>query len=237
MLLALAGQMVGRLPKDAPTLPVPDILELPSAVAGDEASGTSPAPLLSFDRFFSGSGSPPRQRLDTPATRSATPTWPPPQPAPAPPSLSPTFGGVPVIPPPPASVTPSSWATFDQFVPPAQAPSTGAVTPPAVPPTAPPVAPPVATLVSPASESVGPAAPPPARPLSPPVFVKPKTLPPTQQPYAAFTGLPSELMPPSAAQDVGTPPSEPRLHASDNVSADPDRDGPSEFHKWLEGLS
>ncbi|MBC7842706.1 MAG: tetratricopeptide repeat protein, partial [Gemmatimonadaceae bacterium] len=117
MLLALASQMVGRLPKDAPTLPVPDILELPSAVAGDDATGASPAPLLSFDRFFSGSGSPPRQRIDTPVARSSTPTWPVQQAPVAPPSLSPTFGGVPVIPPPPASVTPSSWATFDQFVP------------------------------------------------------------------------------------------------------------------------
>ena len=221
MLLALASQMVGRLPKEAPTLPVPDILELPSAVAGDESTGASPAPLLSFDRFFSGSGSPPRQRIDTPVARSSTPTWPAPPSPVAPPSLSPTFGGVPVIPPPPASVTPSSWATFDQFVPPA------ALTPPAATPASIPVAPNTPAAASPA----------PVRPLRPPVPVKSRDLPPTEQPYAAFTGLPSESMPPARAPDTVGSTTAPHAEAADDSSADSDRATSSEFHKWLEGLS
>ena len=205
MLLSLAGQMVGRLPKEAPTLPVPDILELPSAVAADEATGASPAPLLSFDRFFSGSGSPPRARVDTPVGRSATPVRPTP-PTAIPPSLSPTFGGVPVIPPPPAAtVAKDAWATFDQFVPPVNR------TPTPIPPAAslapvfftPPAAMPVFIT------------PPAATPIAPPVVNPPVILPVT---------------PPASV-----PPEQPP--AAEPVASDPARPAPSEFHRWLEGLS
>ncbi len=213
MLLALAGQMVGRLPKDAPTLPVPDILELPSAVPGDSVTGASPAPLLSFDRFFSGSGSPPRQRIDTPAARGTPPARPSAQPAPTPPSLSPTFGGVPVIPPPPASVTPSSWATFDQFVPPAAVPPTASPTPAPTP-----------------------------KPLMRPVPVKPAALPPVQSAaFPTFTGLPSELTMPAPAIDPpktarsAPPPADSDAQAA--AESDDAGSAPSEFHRWLEGLT
>jgi tetratricopeptide (TPR) repeat protein len=202
MLEALAAQMVGRLPKEPPTLPVPDILELPSAMAADEATGTTAAPLLSFDRFFSGSGSPPRQRIDTPA-RPASPAG-----ARAasdlPASLSPTFGGVPVIPPSGATPAPA-WPGFDQFLLPTVAgeplaPTSPSVTPssvfwtPAVVPAIPPAPPTAATPV----DAIGAATPVPDAP------------------------------PPRAAQpvdDAALPSDEGR------------RAPPSDFHRWLEGLS
>lgn len=225
MLLALAAQMVGRLPKDAPTLPVPDILELPSAVPGDDATGTSPAPLLSFDRFFSGSGAPPRARIDTPsAARGVTPSlWPAPVPTPLP-SLSPTFGGVPVIPPP--TVTPATWAGFDQFVPPA-APASSAD--PEPPPT--PVALPVALST--------PAAMPPIDVLrfdTPPVVmaqpaaVRPVEVTPFVSPAASAATATVPAVPP-----VAPPPVAPA--AAPDVEAEAAREAPSEFHRWLEGLT
>ncbi len=201
MLLSLAGQMVGRLPKEAPTLPVPDILELPSAVAADEATGASPAPLLSFDRFFSGSGSPPRARIDTPSGRSAVPL----RTTPAtviPPSLSPTFGGLPVIPPPPAAtVAPDAWATFDQFVPPVNR------TPTPIPP---PASSPAPVFITP--------------PSAMPVFFTPPAVAPIAPAVAPPAGA-TPVQPPAVSPAPGPSPT------------DPARPAPSEFHRWLEGLS
>ena len=224
MLIALAGQMVGRLPKEAPTLPVPDILELPSSVPANETTGASPAPLLSFDRFFSGSGAPPRQRIDTPATRSSTPAWPP-TPAPAsPPSLSPTFGGVPVIPPPPAAVTPSSWASFDQFVPPTRPPAAALTSPPTVP-----------TPQASALPSTVPPALVPPRPIVPPRRVAPIPQPGSHPPYPSFSGLSLDEVAPPAPTEQESVPDAPKPAAS---SGDDAGDAaPSEFHRWLEGLS
>lgn len=90
LLSVLAVQMVGRLPKNTPVLPVPDVLELPVAPAAGSGHAT-PVPLLSFDRFFSGTGPAPRIRVDTPSavSRPGTP------PAHVWPSLSPTFGAPP----------------------------------------------------------------------------------------------------------------------------------------------
>lgn len=275
MLLTLATQMVGRLPKEAPTLPVPDILELPSAVAGDEVAGTSPAPLLSFDRFFSGSGSPPRARIDTPASRPGTPTWPTPAPSPAP-SLSPTFGGLPVIPPTP-SVTPATWAAFDQFLPQSRTPSP---VPPSAAPVPRPVTPaeqlpsiseflldPPALVTKPDLEAVTdslpvaaqrdqllPAVPTPSSDLPsiaeflldvPPFAAAPSqatpqvSLPPVPTVAAppSATGVPALTPPPvapdSAAAEVA--PESPAPAAAPETSAS--RPAPSEFHRWLEGLS
>ena len=226
VLIALAAEMVGRLPKEAPTLPVPDILELPSAVAADEATGASPAPLLSFDRFFSGSGAPPRQRIDTPATRAtSTPSFPAPA---APPSLSPTFGGVPVIPPPPAAVTPTSWASFDQFVPPANAPA------PAPPPAANLARPPAVTPVLP--PALVPPRPVPPRPVPPRPAQLPTSSSAVPAPYPSFSGMPLDAVaPPPLPADSGSPsrdvpPSSPEPDEQDKAL-------PSEFHRWLEGLS
>ena len=239
MLIALADQMVGRLPKEAPTLPVPDILELPSSLPGDESTGASPAPLLSFDRFFSGSGSPPRQRIDTPATRSgSTPAWPVAPPPQAPPSLSPTFGGVPVI-PPPAVAKPASWATFDQFVPPA--PPAPAATPAPVAPVPAPQPP----APSSASQSVVPPSLVPPRPVLRRPIVPPA---PVGGPaaYPSFSGLPlDEVAPPAPS---GTPAATeqppaatepPAASAPQTLPPDDPGDGAaaSEFHRWLEGLS
>ena len=222
MLLALAGQMVGRLPKEAPTLPVPDILELPSSVPGDESTGASSAPLLSFDRFFSGSGAAPRQRIDTPAARSSTPAWPPT--APPVPSLSPTFGGVPIIPPPPAAVTPSSWASFDQFVPPAR--------PPAAPPPAPPTVPmpPASVLPSTMPPTLVP-----PRPIVPPRPVAPVPHTGIQPPYPSFSGLSLDEVAPPAPIEQTPMTDTPKTAASSGDGASDAE--PSEFHRWLEGLS
>lgn len=253
MLLALATQMVGRLPKEAPTLPVPDVLELPNAVAGDEVTGASPAPLLSFDRFFSGAGAPPRPRIDTPAARpSVTPTWPAPAAAPAP-SLSPTFGGVPVIPPPPA--TSAAWAGFDQFVPPAAPPATSNVAP--IPPRERPVAPPPTppAFVTPSA---------PTAPVSAADSVEPET---SALPFLDIdepSGPPHVVVPPMMADleqgtpraytppvvDVVPPPAHRPVEARTSTEsgaveeppvtppvAEAPREAPSDFHRWLEGLS
>lgn len=165
MLLQLAEQMVGRLPKESPTLPVPDVLELPSAGEMSDTAGATPAPLLSFDRFFSGSGAPPRPRVDTPirgvggVELGSTPT-----PAPASPSLSPTFGGVPLT--TPAGGAAPSWAGFDQFLaPPARTNATQAPLTPSVPPVVPPAA--VAESVPQQSGAAAPLPTPPASPAEP----------------------------------------------------------------------
>jgi len=194
LLIALAEQMVGRLPKETPTLPVPDVLELPSAVASDETSGGSPAPLLSFDRFFSGNGSPPRPRVDTPVRPGITP---PVGFADATPSvlrsLSPTFGGVPVIPPAPPSAVPT-WAGFDPFV----APLDRSSTIPAPPGGAAGFWTPIGLPAIPAAPVARPATPQDETPVSPRAAVQP----------------PDESAPP-----------------------EPPRTPPSDFHRWLEGLS
>ncbi len=220
MLLSLAGQMVGRLPKEAPTLPVPDILELPSAVAADEATGASPAPLLSFDRFFSGSGSPPRARIDTPSGRSGVPVRPTP-PSVIPPSLSPTFGGLPVIPPPPAAtVAPDAWATFDQFVPPVNR------TPTPIPPAA---SSPAPVFITPSAMPVF-FTPPAAAPIVPSV-TQPAVTPPV---FSAPPVTPPPVTPPASATPVQPPAVSPVPEPS---ATEPARPAPSEFHRWLEGLS
>ncbi len=209
MLLALAAQMVGRLPKEAPTLPVPDILELPSAAQGDEVAGASPAPLLSFDRFFSGSGSPPRVRVDTPVSRQEPVPWVSPAPTPVP-SLSPTFGGLPVIPPPPSAPAPAAWGGFDQFVPPQVPPTPMAVADASQP----------AQLLEPPAEPVVP---------SPPL-VAPVVTPPVDRPSAipdrARTVMPAALRP--------SPPAAAPAPTADESADKPPR---SDFHRWLEELS
>ncbi len=222
LLLALASEMVGRLPKEAPTLPVPDVLDLPSPGAGDEVGGTSRAPLLSFDRFFSGSGTPPRSRPDTPVSSSSmSDPWAVPVPSP-PPSLSPTFGGLPVI--PPASITPATWAAFDQFLPsPSSTPS---------------VAPTRAV-----GSGAGAATPTVPAPLLPePAVARPVTSPPelsraAEAPAPAATvpvvaeGLPAAAVTPPA----GTSAVEPAKDVP--PASEPTRSAPSDFHRWLEGLS
>ena len=235
MLLALAEQMVGRLPKEAPTLPVPDILELPSSVPGDDAKGTSPAPLLSFDRFFSGSGSPPRVRVDTPAARQDPLPWLTGAPTPVP-SLSPTFGGLPVIPPPPAA-TPAVWGGFDQFVPPPSAPSVPLpVTQPSNTPATRSELPPVdaAAIATPVDQ--------PALP-----FLEPQTDPVPASPILAAPETPVDLIPvdhnPVGPQRMRTempaalrpaPPVPPAAQPTDPAGDTAVR---SDFHRWLEGLS
>jgi|GEM_PF-1920641 len=196
LLIALAEQMVGRLPKEPPTLPVPDVLEMPSPVVADATLGASPAPLLSFDRFFSGSGSPPRPRVDTPMRPGITP--PPDVPdatASVLPSLSPTFGGVPVIPPVTPSASPT-WAAFDPLVAPADRPST-------MPAPAPRGG--AAVFWTPIGLSAIPEAPV-ARP-APPQDATPVT-------------------PPAAVQP-----------SDESAQPEPPRTPPSDFHRWLEGLS
>jgi tetratricopeptide (TPR) repeat protein len=200
ILESLAGQMVGRLPKEPPTLPVPDVLEMPAAVAADKRTGASAAPLLSFDRFFSGSGSRPRQRLDTPVRPGplAAPRDTGSMPVVAAPSLSPTFGGLPVIPPSPVAPTPS-WTGFDQFISPA-APGTP------VPPAALPPAAPTGAFWTPDAVPAIPALP--------------------GAPMDDVTTLPPVV--PSAPEP--TPRAEP-------VAEEARRPPPSDFHRWLEGLS
>ena len=209
MMVLIAAQMVGRLPKEAPTLPVPEVLELPSAVAGDQARGASPAPLLSFDRFFSGSGSPPRPRIDTPVRQVVQHRDTPPPVSPSP-SLSPTFGGVPVIPPPRSTPAPN-WVGFDQFLTPSL-------------PSAPP-APSVPTPTpSDATRAPLPAASG-ATSWMPPVL--PAPIPPAATPAPASA---SAATPPSPQPVVRQP-------TQDTTEPEPPRAAPSEFHRWLEGLS
>ncbi len=212
MLLALAAQMVGRLPKEPPTLPVPDVLELPTAVAGDDSTGASPAPLLSFDRFFSGSGSPPRPRIDTPVRAPVTtPRNVPPVTPIVSPSLSPTFGGVPVISPRTATPAPT-WAGFDRFVPPTPGASStlaaGSASTPPVSPT------PTGTFWTPAAVPVVPSTPEPQRqrPVTP-------VAPPVQR------------VTPVAPQPAAEPP------VAESNDDEAPRTPPSDFHRWLEGLS
>lgn len=208
MMVRIASQMVGRLPKEAPTLPVPEVLELPSAVAGDQATGASPAPLLSFDRFFSGSGSPPRARIDTPVRPAGPPREIVPPAMPPSPSLSPTFGGVPVIPPPRSTPAPN-WAGFDQFLAPAAATPSPApsVTPPSEPPR-------------------------PAAPVQPGAFWTPPDLP-TQAPTATPVPTPA----PVSARPTPAPVPPPVVPPPAPTEPEPPRAAPSEFHRWLEGLS
>jgi tetratricopeptide (TPR) repeat protein len=230
MLHALATQMVGRLPKEAPTLPVPDILELPAPLPGDEIGGATPAPLLSFDRFFSGSGAPPRPRMDTPVVRAEPVVPRSAATAPVVPSLSPTFGGVPVIPPStPVVAPPAAWGGFDQFLPPVPAPPAAA--PLVVPPT-------------PEPEFLLPDLLEPS-PLDP---IAPVSEPTTAQDIGAGElNLPAFFTPPTAFAPpvVPAPAAEP---APEPHSARPepartveppasDRRPPSDFHRWLEGLS
>ncbi len=214
LLQALAAEMVGRLPKESPTLPVPDVLDLPSPVAGDEAAGTSPAPLLSFDRFFSGSGAPPRARPDTPVSSlGVSDPWQSPVAAPAP-SLSPTFGGLPVI--PPATVTPATWAAFDQFLPT-----------------------PVRTPSSTPADSVPAAAVVPASRASVPVPAPSSTPGPAATPHPVATPLPNPVAASAAPADVSTRMAPAAAEPPSDVPAtgEPARAAPSDFHRWLEGLS
>ncbi|HYW49773.1 MAG TPA: tetratricopeptide repeat protein, partial [Gemmatimonadaceae bacterium] len=218
MLLRMAAQMVGRLPKEAPTLPVPDVLELPSPATGDAAPGSTPAPLLSFDRFFSGSGSPPRARIETPRGASSS-ARPPAATNPPSPSLSPTFGGVPVI-PPSTSVPSPTWAGFDQFLPPKPA-----ATPPE----------PTGTDMRPA-----PTPPPTEQPSSQTPWGTPKIdrvdVPGPGSVVPAVSAAPMET---PAEAPVGerreAPVSSP--DSAQTTAPQPARPAPSEFHRWLEGLS
>lgn len=189
LLCALAGEMVGRLPKEAPALPVPDVLDLP-VPPSDAAGGGASAPLLSFDRFFSGTGAPPRARMDSPA--AAVPVLAPrPSAPPIPsPSLSPTFGGVPVI-PPGRPVTPATWAAFDRL----------ASTPPSA-----------------------------ITPIAPPAAVAP---PATTD--APVVHQPAE--PERAAEPTPVPAPIAQQPAPAAPAAEEKRQAPSDFHRWLEGLS
>ena len=212
MMVRLTTEMVGRLPKEAPTLPVPEVLELPSAVAGDQATGASPAPLLSFDRFFSGSGSPPRPRIDTPVRQANPAREVSPLSNAASPSLSPTFGGVPVIPPSRSTPAPN-WAGFDQFLTPAASavsPQSPFVTPPQAEPSSPP-----------ASAATGAFWTPPAQPTPVPQVASPIT--------------PAAARPP--IDPVPLAPAVPSPPPAEVVEPEPPRAAPSEFHRWLEGLS
>ena len=212
MMVRLTTEMVGRLPKEAPTLPVPEVLELPSAVAGDQATGASPAPLLSFDRFFSGSGSPPRPRIDTPVRQANPAREVSPLSNAASPSLSPTFGGVPVIPPSRSTPAPN-WAGFDQFLTPAASavsPQSPFVTPPQAEPSSPP-----------ASAATGALWTPPAQPTPVPQVASPIT--------------PAAARPP--IDPVPLAPAVPSPPPAEVVEPEPPRAAPSEFHRWLEGLS
>jgi tetratricopeptide (TPR) repeat protein len=231
MLHALATQMVGRLPKEAPTLPVPDILELPAPLPGDEIGGATPAPLLSFDRFFSGSGAPPRPRMDTPVVRAEPIAPRSSAAAPVVPSLSPTFGGVPVIPPStPVVAPPAAWGGFDQFLPPVPAPPAAA--PAAVPPTTPEPEFLLPELLEPA----------PAEPMA--SVSEPTT---AQDSGAGESNLPAFFTPPTAfAPPVAPEPVAERAPEAQAERPEPsptveppttDRRPPSDFHRWLEGLS
>ena len=208
-LSVLVGQMVGRSSNEAPTLPVPDVLDLPPSAASNPASGASPAPLLSFDRFFSGSGAAPRSRADTPlATSRSTGAAAVPQ---APPSLSPTFGGLPVV-TPPSGATSGAWTGFDRFVP-------AAVNEPA-------------SLGSHGIEPVGAA--PSALDSSGNQSASPHALPPGGDDGLAASahevpaaGSPHEH---AAAADLAAQP-------TDSTPVEAPRAPSSDFHRWLEGLS
>ncbi len=224
LLRALASEMVGRLPKEAPVLPVPDVLDLPTAAASDGTSGASPAPLLSFDRFFSGSGAPPRARPDTPVSSlGLTDPWQSAVSAPVPaPSLSPTFGGVPVI--PPASVTPATWAAFEQFLP---SPSGPVSTPASTPLAAEPIA--SAPSLAPVAPSPGP------WPTTPATAPPSLGVPPAPTPAAAVPATPDT---PIASASPVAEPSSSEVTPTENVpSVETTRAAPSDFHRWLEGLS
>ena len=205
ILARLAVQMVGRLPKEAPTLPTPEVLELPTPVAAVTARSGSPAPLLSFDRFFSGSGAAPRARIDTPRASTGTAGVRPSGASTPTPSLSPTFGGVPVVPTPDSVPTPT-WPGFDQFLPDRRraAPAPLNVTAPPAP------------LSSP------------ARTTAPPAFT----------PAQAVTGDRSSV---SATPPGSRPSASSDQKVLGNAAADASseelRTVPSDFHRWLEGLS
>ena len=209
-LSVLAGQMVGRLPKEAPTLPVPDVLELPPTAAANPASGATPAPLLSFDRFFSGSGSVPRIRVDSPLATSR-PTGAAPAIPQTAPSLSPTFGGMPVV-TPQSGATSAAWTGFDRFV-------------PAV----------VKEAASPASDDIQNAGVPSAPDMSGnQSLASPHATPPvdddrlaTSTHEASVAGPPHER---AAAADLAAQP-------TDSKPAESPRAPSSDFHRWLEGLS
>ena len=201
----LAVQMVGRIPKQAPTLPTPEVLELPTPVAAATARSGSPAPLLSFDRFFSGSGAAPRARIDTPRASTGTAGARPSGASTPAPSLSPTFGGVPVVPTPDSVPTPT-WPGFDQFLPDRRraAPAPPNVTAPPAPPSAP------------------------ARTPAPPAFTPAQAVTSDRSSVAA---TPPGSRPAAASdQDV-------RGNAAADASSEDLRTTPSDFHRWLEGLS
>ena len=212
MLSSLTEQMVGRLPKDAPTLPVPDVLELPTQGDGGEVGGATPAPLLSFDRFFAGSGGTPRGRTDD------VPALPPPA-SPASPvspaSLSPTFGGVPVVPSQIERPDRSSaeWTVFPAGVD-ADA-RTGASAP---------------------AETSLPPLPPPDLPTwrtAEPVMT-PASSAPTAGSYPAFLDPAPEAAPPESRSSSTPAPDAPAAEPSAQQDAPPPA---SDFHRWLEGLS
>ena len=207
----LAGQIVGRLPKEPPTLPVPAVLELPRAAASDLASAAALAPLLSFDRFFSGSGSAPRIRVDTPLATGrltgASPAVPH-----AAPSLSPTFGGMPVV-TPPSGATSGAWTGFDRFVPAAEKEPASRGSDGMQPVDAAPSAPDMSGNQSQASVQ------------APPPWGDDRRAAATHEVPAA--GPPHE---PAAAADLAAQP-------TDTKSAEPSQAPSSDFHRWLEGLS
>jgi len=218
-LTLLATELVCRLPKETPSLPVPDLLDLPSSDTSESGSDVS-APLLSFDRFFSGSGSPSRQRIDTP-TASGTPMSTAPRA-----SLSPTFGGVPVVPPP-------AWPGFDQFV----SPSSGR---------------PIASGLPGEPQRVTPSSPPPDIVLpqaivGPTPAVSNSSTPPTwiATPPAigslTSTDSASATAPP-AREPIASPATPSPEHSEPESAAKPapqptDAEPPSDFHRWLKGLS
>ena len=207
----LAGQIVGRLPKEPPTLPVPAVLELPRAAASDLASAAALAPLLSFDRFFSGSGSAPRIRVDTPLATGRLTGAAPAVPHAAP-SLSPTFGGMPVV-TPPSGATSGAWTGFDRFVPAAEKEPASRGSDGMQPVDAAPSAPDMSGNQSQASVQ------------APPPWGDDRRAAATHEVPAA--GPPHE---PAAAADLAAQP-------SDTKSAEPSQAPSSDFHRWLEGLS
>ena len=209
-LSVLAGQMVGRLSKEAPTLPVPDVLDLPPSAAANSASGAALAPLLSFDRFFSGSGSAPRIRVDTPLATGRLAGAPPAVPHAAP-SLSPTFGGMPVVTPPSDAMS-GAWTGFDRFVPAAvkeSATGSDGMQPVSAAPSAPDMR---------GNQSH-------ALPLAPPPRGDDRRAASTHEGPAA--GPPHEH---AADADLAAQP-------TDSKPAEPPQAPSSDFHRWLEGLS